>query len=265
MPDLDQQLTDLGATLAWPPTPSLSRGVRQRITAGSTTPRWRPGTGIWYRSQWAIAAAAVIVVAAALFAYPPSRAAIASWVNLHVLIKQSEYLPTPSPLPSGPIGKRLGLGDPTTLPIARTKVTWTVLIPASLGSPDEVYLQPPPGGPARGEVTLVYAAQQGTPVSGQTGVSVLITEARGAVNANFFGKMIGPGTTLEDVTVAGHQGYWIAGKPHIFFFIDASGAFRDETMRLATNTLILDYGGTVVRIEGDLTKAQALQIAESLA
>jgi hypothetical protein len=35
-------------------------------------------------------------------------------------------------------------------------------------------------------------------------------------------------------------------------------------MRLATNTLILDDGGTVIRIEGDLTRAQAFQIAESL-
>jgi hypothetical protein len=35
-------------------------------------------------------------------------------------------------------------------------------------------------------------------------------------------------------------------------------------MRLATNTLIFDNGGTVVRIEGDLTKAQALEIAKSL-
>jgi hypothetical protein len=35
-------------------------------------------------------------------------------------------------------------------------------------------------------------------------------------------------------------------------------------MRLATNTLILDQGGTVVRIEGNLTKAQAMEIAASL-
>jgi hypothetical protein len=66
------------------------------------------------------------------------------------------------------------------------------------------------------------------------------------------------------VTVAGHQGYWIAGAPNVFFFTDANGAVRNETMRLATNTLILDDGGTVARIEGNLTKAQALQVAASL-
>ena len=67
------------------------------------------------------------------------------------------------------------------------------------------------------------------------------------------------------MTVAGHPGYWIAGAPHIFFFTDAHGNVRFETLRLATNTLILDVGGTVVRIEGNLTKAQALEIAASLA
>jgi hypothetical protein len=101
-------------------------------------------------------------------------------------------------------------------------------------------------------------------VSGQTGVSVLITEARGTVDKGFFGKMLGPDATLEEVQVNGHPGYWIAGKPHVFFFMDANGKFRDETMRLATNTLIFDNGGTIVRIEGDLTKAQALEIAKSL-
>jgi hypothetical protein len=137
-------------------------------------------------------------------------------------------------------------------------------VPSNLGQPDEVYLQLPPLGPPQGEVTLVYSARPGIPTSGQTGVAVLITEARGAVNADFFGKVLGPGATIEPVTVAGHQGYWISGTPHEFFLIDSDGNTRDETLRLATNTLLIDDGGTIVRIEGDLTKAQALQIADSL-
>jgi len=95
-------------------------------------------------------------------------------------------------------------------------------------------------------------------------VSVLVTEARGAVDQNFFGKMLGPGTVLEAVTVNGHQGFWISGPLNEFFFNDANGNFRGETVRLAANTLILDYSGTVIRIEGNLTKAQALEIAASL-
>jgi hypothetical protein len=114
-------------------------------------------------------------------------------------------------------------------------------------------------------VTLVYSSRLDIPTSAQTGVAVLVTEARGAVNTDFFGKTVGPDTTLEPITVAGHQGYWIAGAPHMLVLIDANGNPRYLTLRLATNTLLIDEGGTIVRIEGNLTKAQALQIASSLA
>ena len=93
---------------------------------------------------------------------------------------------------------------------------------------------------------------------------MLVTEVRGKVTGDSFGKTLGEGVTLEEVTVAGHPGYWISGSPHVFFFIDEAGNVRFETLRLATNTLLIDEGGTIVRIEGDLTKAQALQVAASL-
>jgi hypothetical protein len=211
-----------------------------------------------------MAAAAVILGIAALAAYPPSREAIANWVNVHTAFQRVTHLATPSPQPPGPLGKRLGLGAQTTLPDARKQLAWHIAVPSTLGLPDEVYLQPAVDAPAQGEVTLVYSTRPGIPIAGQTGVSVLVTEARGAVDQNFFGKMIGPNTTLEAVTVAGHQGYWISGPLNEFFFTDAGGSFRSETDRLAANTLILDYGGTVIRIEGNLTKAQALEIATSL-
>ena len=35
--------------------------------------------------------------------------------------------------------------------------------------------------------------------SGVTGVSVLVTEARGTIDENFFGKMVGPASTLEQM------------------------------------------------------------------
>ena len=233
--DLEQRLGRLRAELEWPATPDLATRIRERMGAPVIVLQ-RP----WFQSRWAVAAAIVLLALAALVAY------------------------TPSPQPSGPLGKRLGLGDPTTLADVRSKVSWHVAVPASLGAPDEVYVQLPPDGPAQGEVSLVYKTRADIKTSGQTGVAVLITEANGQVKAEFFGKMLGSDATLEDVTVNGHPGYWISGKPHGFFFTDANGNFRDETFRLATNTLIFDDNGTIVRIEGGLTKAQALTIATSL-
>jgi hypothetical protein len=253
--ELEQQLTALGAELVWPPMPDLAPAIRSRIAAPLVL------RGPWYQSRWAIAAAAVLIALVGLAAYQPSREAIANWVNVHVFFQRVNVLPTPSPQPPGPLGERLGLGGRTTLAEAQNHVSWRITVPSSLGQPDEVYLQFPPNAPAQGEVTLVYSIRPGIPVAGETGVAVLITEARGSVDKNFFGKMLGPDTTLEEVTVAGHQGFWIAGAPHIFLFTDVNGVVRDETMRLATNTLILDVGGTVLRIEGNLTKAQAMAIA----
>jgi hypothetical protein len=252
--DVEGVLAGLAGALDWPATPDVRGAVRRRIAV-------RPP---WYSSRWALAAVAVIVIISALLAYTPTRTAIADWVNLHTSIKRTTSVRTPSALPPGPLGQRLGLGSQTTLATARSGVNWQVLLPGGLGAPDEVYLQNPPDGPAQGEVTLVYGSRPGIPVSGETGVSVLVTEARGTVNQNFFGKTVGPGTTIEPVAVNGHEGWWISGQPHDFFFDDAGGNARLETLRLATNTLIIDEGGTIVRIEGDLTRQQALDLAASL-
>lgn len=256
MPELDrleQLLADLGGDLEWPATPNLAPAIRRRILA-------RP----WFESRWAIAAAVAILALAALLVYPPTREAIAHWFNLRTRITQVTVLPTPTPLPPGPIGQRLGLGDSSTLPAARATVHWQVLLPSSLGNPDEVYVGLPPVGPAGGDVTLVYAARPGIPASSPTGAAVLVTEVQGNLTSDSFGKTLGDGATIDQVTVAGHPGYWIAGTPHVFYFIDAAGKVRYETLRLATNTLLIDEGGTIVRIEGDLTKSQALSIAASL-
>jgi len=253
MPDLEQQLTALAGAIEWPPNPRL------RIFP---LPARRPRLA-WVRPL-AYAMAAAFLIVAVLVAYTPTREAIASWVNLHVIVHRVQELPTPSPRPSGSLGQRLDLGTPTTLDGAKAGVTWRIGVPSSLGTPDEVFLKQPPAGPSGGEVTLVYAQRAGIPVSGLTGVSVLVTEARGAVNETFFQKILGPDAIVESVSVRGHAGYWISGHPHAFAFTDANGNFYEDTLRLATNTLIFEDGGTIVRIEGDVTKAQALQIASSI-
>jgi hypothetical protein len=210
--------------------------------------------------RWAFAVAAALLIAAGALIYTPTRDAIANFLNLHTVVHRVPSLPTPSPR----AGQSLGLGKPTTLSEAQSRLTWHVTVPQSLAQPDAVYLALPPDGPSGGEVTLVYTTSPGIKPSGQTGVSLLVTEARGAVNEQFFGKTVGPDTTIESVSVNGHSGWWIAGAPHTVVFTDANGSPYFDTLRLATNTLLLDDNGTVIRIEGGMTRAQALQIASSL-
>ena len=255
--ELETMLAALAARIDWPATPQLKVVIPRRAAVLPLRPR--------FRARWAMAAVAVLVILATLLAYTPTRTAIADWVNLHINIRRTTALPTPSPLPSGTLGSNLGLGTQTTLDGAQAHVQWHVLVPSQLGTPDAVYLLLPPDGASGGEVSLVYGTSSGIPVSSETGVAVLVTEARGSVNERFFDKTLSEGTTIEQVTVNGHQGWWISGQPHVFVFIDSDGAPRFETLRLATNTLVIDDGGTIVRIEGHMTEAQALQIAGTLA
>jgi hypothetical protein len=256
--ELEAMLSDLAGRIDWPATPQLNVVIPRR--AAVVLP-FRPR----FQTRWAMAAVAVLVILATLLAYTPTRTAIADWLNLHINIRRTTALPTPSPLPSGTLGSNLGLGTQATLDTAQSKVAWQVLVPGQLGTPDAVYLKLPPDGPTGGEVSLVYAPRPAIAVASQTGVGVLITEARGSVNEQFFDKAVGPDTTIEEVTVNGHRGWWISGEPHAFVFVDTHGDPQYETLRLATNTLVIDDGGTIVRIEGHMTKSQALQIAGTLA
>jgi hypothetical protein len=254
VPDLEQRLIALGHALEWPRTPELRISLPRRQ---ARTP-WRAPR---LNTRWALAAAAVLLILATLLAYTPSREAIAGWINLHVGITRVQRVPTPSALPSGTLGSELGLGLPTTLEQAQRQVRWRITVPASLGEPDAVYLRIIPAG---GEVSLVYGHVDGIPVAGETGVAVLVTEVQGQVRQDFFGKMVGPGTTVEDIAVNGHAGFWVAGNPHSFVFLDAEGQPFFDTLRLATNTLIFADSGTIVRIEAYTSKERAIAIANSL-
>lgn len=250
MPELEDQLLALGKSIAWPATPQL-RIVRTNRLFEEPAPRI-----VRTNRRFVLAAAAVLLIVAAL---------AFTWIGLHTTIYRVPNLPVTTPRSPGVLGSNLGLGTPTTLAGAQSRVRWKVMVPASLGRPDAVYIMLPPTGPSGGEVTLVYAHAPGIAPSAETGVAVLVTEARGTVAQIYFQKTLGPGTTLEQVTVGDRPGYWISGHPHDFGFVTADGYVLVEPLRLATNTLIVDLDGTVVRIEGDMTKDQALAIAGTLA
>jgi hypothetical protein len=93
---------------------------------------------------------------------------------------------------------------------------------------------------------------------------MLITEFRGDQPAAFIEKTLGPGTTAEQLTLRGEPAVWISGQPHVVVFRDADGTIREDTLRLAGNTLLWRRGGVLLRIEAHLSKAGALRIARSM-
>jgi hypothetical protein len=253
--DLEQRLRELRPYLDYPPTPNLVVAVRARLVTVPRRPWW---SSVAIPRRLALAAAAVLIVIGGLLAIPQTRDTIAHWFGVKGVIVNT----VPS-LPPGPLGQDLRLGYRTTLPGASAAARFQVLVPtnSTLGEPDEVWFnQAVPGG----EVSFVYHTKTGLATSSKTDVAILVMEIQGTTEKGYFGKMIGPDTKLTEVTVNGGPGYWLEGSPHIFFYTDASGAFHDDNLRLATNTLIWQQGDRTIRIEGPLTKAQALQIAASM-
>ena len=268
--ELERAMAEVGRHVAYPPTPDLVPAVRRRLAARPARrlprPRALPALG-W--GLGAAAAALVLLLGIVGAVSPSARNAMADRLGLRgVKITYTPESPTPAPSASPaltpvPAGGRLGLGERLALAEARTRVRYQVLTPTlpALGAPDEVYYGPVP---VFGQVSLVYYPRPGLPQTAQTGVGLLLTQFRGSVAPEFFGKLVGPDTRIEQVMVNGAPGYWIEGRPHTVFYRDATGVVSDERVRLAANVLLWEQDGLTLRLESALSKGEALRIAESV-
>lgn len=228
--DLERQLRDLGTEIAYPTTPDLVRAVRARIRP---EPAWRR-----WRLVLVAAAVLLVTVAGALTLNPDARRAVAGFLGLPGFqVQKVKVLPSPSPT----LGARA-----VTLDEARRLAGFTILTPAS---PEQVraltFDETPPGG----EVELDLAG------------GAIITEVKGAIERGIFTKMIGPNGQVTEVDVGGTTGYWFSGEAHVFVYIDGNGQYRNESLRLAGDTLVFERNGVLVRIEGAKDQADALRIA----
>jgi hypothetical protein len=56
----------------------------------------------------------------------------------------------------------------------------------------------------------------------------------------------------------------LSGPPHVFGYVDARGEFREETMRLVGNVLLWERRPVTLRLEADVSRDEALEIARSV-
>jgi hypothetical protein len=213
---------------------------------------------------WQRAAVALVVLVALLSGVlalsPAARKAVAGWLGLRGV--KIEVVPSLSPPP--PLGRNLVLGVPVTLPEAQASVPFRILVPTASGlnQPDEIDLIKSFG---TGRVSLLYRARPGFPAASATGVGLLLTEFEAAPDESFIEKKLSPaGTKLEGVTVNGEPGFWIEGV-HELFYVRPDGSPIRDTVRLAGNVLLWQRGSVTLRIEANITMAEALAIAESVA
>lgn len=243
MSDLELELRDLGAALAFPSTPELGARVRSRL---ATEPERRRRWFRFERRALAVALAVVVVALAGVLAVPPARTAILEWLGIKGV--QLEFV---DDLPALAVTEDLELGERTTLDQAQRRAGFEVVEPTELGEPDAVYFREPPDG---GQVAFVYGSAER--------VRLLLTEFVGNYRP-FIHKIIDGGARVESVDIDGVPGVWIEGA-HYFNYEDESGYFAQEFVRLVDRVLLWARDGVTFRLEGDLTKDRAVEVAEAL-
>jgi hypothetical protein len=241
MPELELALVELGRSIEFPPTPDLAPRVRERIATR------RRVVFFPARRTLVIALAVAAVVVGALMAVPGTRAAILEFFGLRgVRIERVETLPTV------PKNADLNLGARVSLERAEELAPFEVVVPERLGDPDEVYFSDfPPGG----MVSFVYGSAEEP--------RALFTQFRASVRDVFF-KKVEAGTDVESLTIDGQPGFYLSGEPHVFAFVDQNGQYNQETIRLVGNVLIWERDALTLRLEGDITRDEALRIAHSV-
>ena len=247
--ELETTLRDIGRRLDYPPPTAMANAVRARLREPRRAERRR----FAFAPAFVTLALLAVVIT---FGSPDVRGAAGEFLHLRGI----DIFRVPSVPATLPPLQFSVAGERTTLDAARRLVRFTPRVPTSadLGAPDDVFVETV-GTTDR--LTLVYRKRAGIPVSAGAGVSALVVEARGTVDEALFAKATGPGTRVEPVNVNGGQGYWLEGAPHLFFYRDPSGNIVSDTLRLAGNTLVWVQDGVTIRVEAQVSKERALQLA----
>jgi hypothetical protein len=262
MTELERELAEL--SVQWPPTPDIALAVRERLAAADPqrrTPRRLPRL-LRSRRVLAGALAALVALAGGLTASPAARSAILEFLGLKgAKIERREPNAPPPPPRRQDLNADLGLGRVVTLAQARAAAGFRVIVPGldALGAPEAVYfLDSPPEG---GRVSLVYGPRPGIARAHTTGAGVLVTEFR-AQATPLIQKSAGSATEVRRLTVGGQRAFFLAGA-HGFAYLGENDSVDYEDQRLAGNTLLVERGGLLLRIEGDISQAAAVRIARS--
>jgi hypothetical protein len=261
MSELEQRLAHLAEAIDWPPTPDVASLVGARLDAQPARRRRRS-----MRRVLAFAALLVLVPAGVVMAVSPdARDTLLDLVGLQgATIRRLEELP---PVDLGPVelppAELTEFGAPrgsqVSLEQAAARLGAPVPVPALLGPPDRVLVL----SDRPSEVTLVWDASSDLPAGEQTGLGALLTAVRGDVAKLFLEKIAGSGTRLDEVQIAGQQGYLLSGDAHIVMREGAGGGFVADRIRLAGTTALWQRGPLLVRLETGLGRDDLLRVARS--
>jgi hypothetical protein len=229
MTELELALVALGHELDLPPTPELAGRVRARIERRSRRRRWV-----------AVAVALAVVGVGIAFAVPSARSSILRFFHLGAAtVERVDTLP---PAQQRPLVE--GFGPARSRADAEQIAGFQMTLPRFKSGPPTRY----------------YALPGVIATSLRDRALVLLVEIRG--QQLFLTKKFSAGATrVEPAQVSGkYFGLWLAGGPHVVMWSTPTRDHRAPT-RLAGNVLLWEVGGRTYRIEGKLSKADAVDLA----
>jgi hypothetical protein len=226
MSQLELELRELGARMAFPPTPDLASRVGARLA--EELPRRRP-------NRWVLAVALAAVAIGIAFAVPPARSAILRFFHIgSVTVERVETLP---PARERPLAA--GLGPPLSRAEAERRAGFPMVLPEDF-EPKRFY--------ARRGLLATFL--------GRTLLTEMLRDQLG------FGKKVASeGTRLQFFTFDGMNALWITGAPHVLLYADDRGIAHELRTRLAGNVLIWVRGDRTFRLEGPLSEQRAIELA----
>lgn len=247
--DLETELRALGRELVVPTAPDLTEAVRRRLDRPDVRGERPGGAGVrpprLPRPALRVALAVVLVLLGLLVATPQGRALVTHVLRFAGIELSQQSSPTVSPRPTAslPGEQRISLDR------ARRLVAFPILLPATLGRPDEVVVSD-----HRRVATLVYHHT----AYGQ----VRMDEFDGHLDTVVFKKFV-YGHEVSQVRLHGRKAYWVKG-PHEIVYVTTDGTTDTASARLTEgNTLIWDTPRVALRLEGRFDKPHALAIAGS--
>jgi hypothetical protein len=232
---LEIRLQALGHELELPAEPDMATAVLDRLEGRRPFP--------WRRAA-ALAFALVVIAVAAAFAVPQARTAILRFFHIGgETIVRVETLP-----PAVERSEAAGLGSPLSRAKAEQTLGFRLLLPPVHGkAPERVYLL----GDSLGTVFLrshghpVLLSEFGSP--GEIGLKKLTIDQ----------------TEVQWLRVGGRDAVWIRGT-HTLTYFDRELGFREQTIRIRANVLIWTRGNLTLRLEGELTRSQAISLARTI-
>ena len=218
----------------FPPTPALDVHVERALT------RIRRR-----RNVVLIAAVIVAAVTLAALASPSARSALSSWLRIGgVTIEQRDELPPVDYRGRPDFGERVTLEQARAIAPLHIRV----LSEGRLGAPTAIYIRRTPG-----MVTLVYGSTERP--------RLLLSQWRGARYG--FIKVLPHGTAAEPVSLGFGVGYWVPDA-HAFHYNGPDGGMFEERFYLSASALVWAERVTMFRLEGEISRAEALELARSL-